>query len=326
LKTSAQVGLYCSDPIVPNGTSENSVFLYDKSELYLSLLEDNEYNLVFSLSSGNHHLERQLSFGSFTKLENVLVLNDDIFGFVIQMEFENDSCLKTVEGLSVMKGKNFVYYGVTTIPTYRDDAAKAFLFEDLENTNSTPLDFPTGKYKSGKISSYELDLYQKGRYNYNINGFLISCGKWKRVGQRLLFYDDEMPLPFFAPLDEEAKNVFLALGNPRLDPLSMIDVSCRNGYYSCQREAPFELHLHNGYYVLNFVRDSLGILTYDKISCGGYVTDSVFLFLHDSLWGYEMKMKMVSNTEIMFLGEKFYDLGYKSFYWSKPSKSYLERH
>ncbi len=322
--TNAQVGLYRSTLVAQNEESENSINHYDKSVLFLSLLEEREYNLVLSLSSGDCHSDIQLSFGSYTKTGNVLLLNDDLFGFVMQMEFENDNCLKSVNGLSIIKGKNFVFSGTKTIPTYRFGNAKSFLFEDQRVTSDvtkTVLDFPSGKYRNGAMGRYELDLSCHGRYQYNIDGFLISKGKWRREGQSLLFYDDEMPLPFFAPIDKEGKNVFLIIGNPRFVPLSILEVSCQNGFYTLQcDDFAVSLQLHDGTYFLVFDSSGDDFVYYDKISYGGYVVDSGFLTLHDSLLGYEMRMRIVSSTELMFLRKGYRGVRYTNISWSKPSK------
>ena len=322
LKANAQIGLFRSSHIDQNVASENSIYHYDKSELMLSLFENGEYNLVLSLSSGDHHSLKQISFGTFTIMNELLFLRDDLFGFVMKMEFENNNCLKSVSGLSIIKGKCFVFSGTATIPTCRFDEAKTLLYENQESTNSAEAIscFPTGKYKDQPYGGYELDLLSHGRYEYNIDGFLISKGRWTKHEQLLVFYDDEISMPFFAPTDKEEKNVFLILGNPRCFALSIKDVPCQNGFYTLQDIPETILHLHDGVYVLFFDFGEGDIENCNRISLGSYVTDSGFITLHDSLLGYDTRMRIVSRMELMSLRKGYYGLRYKSFYWSKPSK------
>lgn len=226
-ETSAQVGLYRSAQVAQNKASENSINHYDNSVLYLSLLDGGGYNIVLSLSSADHHSDTQLSFGTYTKTGKVLSLCDDLFGFIMQMEFVNDTCLRSVKGLSIMKGQSFVFSGTTTISSYLYDGAKDLLSENQKNNGCAKSDFHTGRYRNLPGGRYELDLLWRGRYEYNIDGFLISRGRWKKDGQKLLFYDDEMLLPFSASLDKDGKKVVLAIGNPRLVSLSILDASCK---------------------------------------------------------------------------------------------------
>jgi hypothetical protein len=323
LKTHAQTGLYCSAHVAQDEVSENSANIYDKSHLLLSLFENGEYNLVLSLSSGDHHSDKQLSFGSFTKVDKVLFLRDELFGFVMQMEVENDTCLKSTNGLSIMKGMPFLFSGTTTIPSYRYEGMKQFLFEDQYSTidAGTTSNLAKGKYKDQPLGGYELDLFGDGRYEYNVAGFLISKGKWKKNNRLLVFYDDGMPLPYYASIDNSGNNIFLAIGNPRCFPLSISNVPFLNGFYSMKDSSEVTLHLHDGKYKLDFNSSESGIEHDNRISSGSYVVDSDIIIMHDDLLEYETRMRIVSRTELLFLGQENNGLRYKSFYWSKPSKS-----
>lgn len=323
LKTYAQMGLYCSTHVAQNEVYENSIFHYDKSILLLSLFENGEFNLVLSLSAGDHHSDKQLSFGSFTRVDKVLFLYDELFDFVMQMEIENDTCLKSTNGLSIMKGMHFMFSGTATIPSYSYNGIKQFLFENRNSTSKadTTSNFPKGKYMDQPFGGYELDLFNDGRYEYNVEGFLISKGKWEKNNHLLVFYDDGMSLPYYACIDNSGNNVFLAIGNPRCFPLSISNVPFLNGFYSTKDSSAATLHLHDGKYTLEFELSESGIGYNKKISSGSYVFDSDFITLHDDLLEYETRIRIVSRTELMFLGQRYNGLKYKSFYWSKPSKS-----
>ena len=323
LKTHAQTGLYCSPHVAQNEVSEYSIFHYDKSHLLLSLFENGEFNLVLSLSSGDHHSDKQLSFGSFTKVDEVLFLYDELFDFVMQMEIENDTCLKSTNGLSIMEGMHFMFSGTATIPSYRYDGIKQFLFENQNSTSEsdTTSNFPKGKYMDQPSGGYELDLFDDGRYEYNVEGFLISKGKWEKNNRLLVFYDDGMPLPFYASIDNSGNNVFLAIGNSRCFPLSISNVPFLNGFYSMKDSSEVTLHLHDGKYQLDFNLSKSEIEYDNRIPSGSYVVDSDIIIMHDDLLGNETRMRIVSRTELMFLGQGYNGLRYKSFYWTKPSKS-----
>lgn len=323
LKTNAQMGLYRCSHVIQNEVSENSVNRYDKTNLLLSLFENGEYNLVLSLSSGDHHSDKQLSFGSFTKVDEVLFLHDELFDFVMKMEIENDTCLRSTNGLSIMKGMLFMFSGTTTIPSYRYKGIKQFLFEDQNCTSDTDTisNFPKGKYKDQPLGGNELDLFADGRYEYNVEGFLISKGFWKKNNHFLVFYDDGMSLPYFASIDNTGNNIFLTIGNPRCFPLSIINAPFLNGFYSLEDSSEVTLHLHDGRYTLDFGLSGSEIGYNNRISSGTYVVDSDFITMHDDILGNETRMKIVSRTELMFLGQGYSSLRYKSFYWSKPSKS-----
>lgn len=321
LEAGAQVGLYCSNQVAPNVASENVINHYDNSVLYLSLLDGGEYNLVLSLSGGSHHSDKQLSFGTYTMAGNVLSLSDELFGFVMQMEFVNDICLRPIKGLSIMKGKSFVFSEKATFSSYRYDDAKSLLFENQRHANGQEKGiqgFPTGKYRNRPMGSYELDLLQRGRYEYNIDGFLISRGSWKRDGKKLLFYDDEMLLPFFAPIDEEGKNVFLVMGNPRIFPLSILEASCQNGNNAIQDDKDLHsdvaqcqvegkeynldwneegfscdiLFINGSEYYIDLSYYATDDIVYTLVlSYGNCITEGSLIKMTDKRFGYEMLME-----------------------------------
>ena len=335
-ETSAQVGLYRSAQVAQNEASENSINHYDKSVLYLSLIDGGEYNLVLSLSGGDNHSDTQLSFGTYTKAGKVLSLCDDLFGFVMQMEFVNDSCLKPINGLSIMRGQSFVFSGTTTLSSYRYDGAKDLLFENQENNSLAGFGLPTGKYRNRPSGRYELDLLRCGRYEYNIDGFLISRGRWKKDGQKLLFYDDEMLLPFSASLDKDGKKVFLAIGNPRLLSLSVLDTICQEGCNVLQTNESTKIRVHNEVaqcqlegkeYDLDWKEDRLSCdilfingseyyielsyyatddIVYSLVlSYGNYITEGSLVKMTDAMFGYDLFMSFNDKTKSLEVKKGF---------------------
>lgn len=94
----------------------------------------------------------------------------------------------------------------------------------------------------------------------------------------------------------------------------------QNGYYILQGNNNVELHMHDGYYVLDLVYYGRDVVTFDRISYGSYNSESEFLTMYDSILGYEMKMKIVSDTNLMFLDKGYCEMRYRFFNWWKPSK------
>lgn len=195
---SAQVKEYEYYGLRPCENSINQNVSADQATLNLSML-DNQYDLSLTTIShgifGDNISVLLISYGTYSECEDHIILHDTIFGFEMDFGFDTNGELIASKCLSMMKGKTLVNNSVVS----RTELYPKVDMENWQDDYIKPTDYPFdligGKYMARLSGRHELNLESDGRYEYIVDGFMISEGKWQQENNTLVLYDDFMDTP-----------------------------------------------------------------------------------------------------------------------------------
>lgn len=192
---------------------------FDKVSLTISLDGKNGYKLVLNCVSigmfDDTYADWRLSYGICNVEGDKMFLTDSIFGFIMELEIQNDSTLNTVKGIDIMNGKKFYYKGTNGFPSYsiHNDIQR----KEIDDCHKIQTDYNVhfGVYQNRKGGTFKLVLLRNGRYEYSLDGILISKGSWEEDGNLLLLQDETLGQMMFATFEMDGKITNCLPGNVR---------------------------------------------------------------------------------------------------------------
>lgn len=305
--------LYEVSEILTNDHSVHGNANYSKSSLLLTLSENGEYNLILSNASYGWFDEvystTQISYGTYSYSDNVLLLYDAPCGFVMEMAVNSNKQLTATKGLSIIQGKTFFGKNDKGFPTAH------FLTRIVrEETVQTQM-LAAGRYMNREDGSFELVVQDDHRYEYFIDGFLISAGSWSQKENVLLFQDDGMDTPFYANNSQISIVNDFPLANIKLFPLYLVSDNNSFLYYgryqidveSDQVSCELVINPDHTYELLLEIQETNNTVFCTTISKGHFNSFKEQLILHDDFCDLEMELSISNYVIKMEHGFSFLD-------------------
>jgi TonB family protein len=204
-----------------------SLDLNEDNTCYIDFYNNNRYTVEFIVSLSDDISEATtLSYGRFTKKENIIILHDTLQGFKMKLNLQTNNTIKIEKGFAFSKNKEFRYYGENydkeewtkwenykyPITSYSQSNERSgykrhntypYLFHvgQYESENNTFIYENEGFYETGL--GYELNIEENNNYQLYYAKILISEGKWKRDGNELSLFDVGLKHPFYVLINEK---------------------------------------------------------------------------------------------------------------------------
>lgn len=181
----------------------------DKSPFTVAVqLYENAYALELLYSKS--HIVVELSFGMYIKNGDTILLHDMLYNFNLKAHI-TDSSITFVDGYQFLVGERLLlneyssklafndlkYTEHTLSEVHNKRATDALIYtNELDNTGSYK--FETGMYAGKRTSVDSLDAmgqhveFTDSMYQYRYDGYLISEGLWKRVGDYIMLKDETL--------------------------------------------------------------------------------------------------------------------------------------
>lgn len=308
----AQDCLYEASEISTNDHSVHGEANYSKSSLLLTLSENGEYNLILSNASygwfDEVYSSTQISYGTYLYSDTVLLLHDAPCGFLMEMAVTSNKQLTATKGLSIIQGKTFKIKNDRGFPITHFSTSK--ISEEAVRTQT----LAAGRYMNREDGSFELVIQDNHRYEYFINGFLISNGSWDQEKNVLLFQDDEMDSPFYATINQIGIINDFSLANIKLFPLFLVSDHNSFLYYgkyqidieSDQVSCELALNPDHTYELLLDIQETNTVYRL-TISSGHFNSFKEQLILHDDFYDFEMDLSILNYVIKMRHGFSFLD-------------------
>lgn len=308
----AQDCLYEASEISTNDHSVHGEANYSKSSLLLTLSENGEYNLILSNASygwfDEVYSSTQISYGTYLYSDTVLLLHDAPCGFLMEMAVTSNKQLTATKGLSIIQGKTFKSKNDRGFPITHFSTSK--ISEEAVPTQT----LAAGRYMNREDGSFELVIQDDHRYEYFINGFLISNGSWDQEKNVLLFQDDEMDSPFYATINQIGIINDFSLANIKLFPFFLVSDHNSFLYYgkyqidieSDQVSCELALNPDHTYELLLDIQETNTVYR-STISSGHFNSFKEQLILHDDFYDFEMELSILNYVIKMRHGFSFLD-------------------
>lgn len=178
-------------------------------------LGDMDYLFVYSSGAYDTMMTGTISFGTFSKTDNGFVLNDQINGYAMEVEYVNDSSLVFTKGPYCMKNRTLIlkpwnqsFYDSEYKPTEYDYQQVEKMRQNYSCQQELSYSI-IGDYNYGTIFEDDfspLTFQEDGSYElrYRSGEILLSKGKWSRQGNLILLQDDFMDEPFYAFVEKDS--------------------------------------------------------------------------------------------------------------------------
>lgn len=171
-------------------------------------LYNNAYGL--ELIYDKSHIVVELSFGMYIKSGDTVLLHDMLYNFNLKAHI-TDSSITFVDGYQFLVGERLLldeYSSVEAFDDYRSiqdalsefhdkRATDALIFTDKLGNNGSDT-FETGIYGGQRTGIDSLDAngqhveFTDSMYEYRNDGYVLSKGLWKRVGNYLMLKDETL--------------------------------------------------------------------------------------------------------------------------------------
>ena len=176
--------------------------------VHIHLFDTNKYILSITIGSPLDDISRyDLSYGTFTKDGNKIILKDKINGSEINLIKENISVsndLLTDKGLVCFNNEPFIY--TNSLFTFSDNYKKLDSIANLNYKeiiqNSESCNINEGKYSSDK-GNFEIKINSNKKYEYKIDNIIISKGNYVINGNIINFYDEYLRYTFKAEINKD---------------------------------------------------------------------------------------------------------------------------
>lgn len=308
----AQDLLYEAVGILTDNHSVHKKDAYSESSLYLTLTEEKEYNLILSLSAygpfDGVHKEIQISYGNYYYLDTTIYLLDAIDSYITEMKPYSPRQFIITKGLSLTLGKIFNLKDAPVLPPIH--------FSSIEERGTIQTDaLSKGRYMNRPEGSFELIIQDSSRYEYFIDGILISNGIWHQKENYLSFKDDDADVHFRAFIDDDGKITSGLPGNPKKFPLYMVSGSDSNIYFgdyqidinSEQVNCELRLGSDFSYEIQLCFQETEDMVCCAILSYGHYSCSNEHLILHDDFFDYDWELFIKNNIIKTDCGFSFLD-------------------
>lgn len=332
----AQDRVYEAVDITTNDHSVHGKDCYNTTSLFLILTDKEEYSLILSCTSygmfDSHHSDMQISYGSYSFTDTILYLYDAVYGFVMEINGNPTRQLVVNKGLSLICGKSFAFQHV------KGFFPVTHISFDKKPTKQKTSKLLAGRYMNCAEGRFELVIQDDYKYQYFIDGFLISCGLWQQNGCFLNFRDNRMDSPFTAMIDENGIITGLLIGNVQQVALSKVTDSHSKVYFGKYQidieseQVNCELIIGPEYtYEIQLCFQETDDMVYCAVlSFGHYSYSNEQLMLHDDYYNYDWNIIMRDYTLIKaghgfaFLdGKRIINVHDESVMILPPSENYL---
>ncbi|MCL2041752.1 MAG: hypothetical protein FWG84_06915 [Bacteroidales bacterium] len=151
-------------------------------------------------------LDVPLSDGTYSILDNDIILTDKYLHYKMQLEYKNNE-LHVKEAFRFLQNKVFEFRRLSDFPFIESYNISDFILQQERNIYTSQyqsaFSLKAGQYRNaGQISYFSLNLSPMGFYTLqyiieDIIYLILSDGTWSRNGNELILYDTEVEHNFY---------------------------------------------------------------------------------------------------------------------------------
>ena len=169
-------------------TSDNS------TDFYIDFYIDDKYQIYFiEHATPDIQIVNVLSGGDFVMNNDTILFSDAILGFGMEATLRGKE-LEFVKSFSFLTNRRFIFQsGIGQECHFKDDPRLKNLKQrrlDYKTRNQELFDLKFGVY--GSDEGFKIEVQPDRLYQLIYKGFLLSEGKWARVGNELMLFDTNL--------------------------------------------------------------------------------------------------------------------------------------